>query len=100
MNENVNNNVDLIVLIVGKFNSSNEAFYWKIEIDSKFRIGDYAIVENKQGYDLIEIVGIVYTTMENAKIFSKEDFKNMKNTVKIFSKNDITRLLKDREEEE
>lgn len=61
-------------LIVGKFNSSNEMYYWDI---SHFKdlpnIGDYAIVENKNDYDLVKIIATVNTTEKYRKfLFNKQ----------------------------
>ena len=68
-----------VILIAGIINATGTLLYWKS--DREIRVGDYAIVENKQGYDLIKSVGIVYTTEENAFNFSKTNYKNMKRVI-------------------
>ena len=55
-------------LIIGNFNGSNEIFYWDIAgiTEESVDIGDYAAVENKNGYDLVKIIG---------KAVVEDDFK-------------------------
>ena len=48
-------------LIIGKLNSTNQCFFWNIDESHAYEIGDYAIVENKDDYDLIKIIGEVET---------------------------------------
>lgn len=43
-------------VIIGKFNNISEVYYW--QCDKGCNIGDYAIVENRNGFDLVKIVGI------------------------------------------
>ena len=87
-----------VYLIAGVFNSIGEPLYWVIEgILGKDVIGDYAIVENRNGYDLVKIVGIVETTEENTEIFSETNYKNMKKVIKILEKSQIE--VKKNEEE-
>lgn len=66
-----------IVLIAGKMNKENAVRYWKADIKN-INIGDYAIVENLNGYDLIKIVGILTTTKQNASLLSNTKYENMK----------------------
>lgn len=54
-------------LIIGKLNNDKIGRYWKMEQDLYFNIGDYAIVENLNGYDLVKVVGLVETDEENVK---------------------------------
>lgn len=68
-----------IILIAGIINATGTLLYWKS--DREISVGDYAIVENKQGYDLIKSVGIIYTTKENAINFSKTKYENMKRVI-------------------
>ena len=87
-----------VYLIAGVLNLTGEALYWVIEgILGKDVIGDYAIVENRNGYDLVKIVGIVETTEGNAKMFSETNYKNMKKVIKILEKSQIE--VKKNEEE-
>lgn len=49
-------------LILGKLNSGS-IFYWDIShLQLKPIVGDYAIVGNKNDYDLVKIIGIVETS--------------------------------------
>lgn len=49
-------------LILGKLNNG-AIFYWDIShMQLKPSVGDYAIVENKNDYDLVKIIGIVETS--------------------------------------
>ena len=79
---------EIVVLVAGKKNGGNDALCWKTE-DTSFAIGDYAIVENMNGYDLIKIVGAIHTTKALASNFSKTKYENMKNLITIIRKNDI-----------
>lgn len=56
-------------LIIGKINSSNTIGYWKVGngYTPDIIVGDYAIVENKNDYDLIKIIGIVETNEKYEK---------------------------------
>ena len=47
-------------LIAGKLNSDTFIRFWKTE-ERYLYVGDYAIVENINDYDLVKIVGIVET---------------------------------------
>lgn len=76
-----------IVLIAGVINATGTLFYWKSDIE--ISVGDYAIVENKQGYDLIKSVGIIYTTKENAVKFSNTKYENMKKVVCLIKKEEL-----------
>ena len=55
-------------IIAGKLNSDNIVRYWKVG-DEIFNVGDYAIVENKNDYDLVKIIGIVETNEKYASFF-------------------------------
>lgn len=68
-----------VTLIAGVINATGKMLFWKD--DMKINVGDYAVVENMNGYDLVSIVGIVTTTEENASKFSNTKYVNMKKTV-------------------
>ena len=75
-------------LIIGKLNSSNTTYYWKIEEDvlTKFNlgedqyfkklIGNYAIVENLNDFDLVKIVGVIETNDKYAKFLTNKTIRN------------------------
>lgn len=54
-------------LIIGKLNNDKIGRYWKMEQNLYFNVGDYAIVENLNGYDLVKVIGLVETDEENVK---------------------------------
>ena len=56
-------------LIIGKFNVSNKIAYWSIgeKFTPDVAVDDYAIVENKDDFDLVKIIGIVETNEEHSK---------------------------------
>lgn len=56
-------------LIIGKINASNTVGYWNIgnNYSPDIRSGDYAVVENKNDYDLIKVIGIVETSEKYEK---------------------------------
>ena len=80
--ENIENAI--VILIAGVINATGITLYWKS--DSEINIGDYAIVENKQGYDLVKVTGILYTTRENAIKFSNTKYENMKKVIQGIKK--------------
>lgn len=50
-------------LISGKLNTNNKSNFWLAEdYINDNNIGDYAIVENLNNYDLVKITGILTTT--------------------------------------
>lgn len=55
----------MIKIIAGRLNNMNKSNYWLINDEMVAHIGDYAIVENMNGYDLVEIVGFVETDEEH-----------------------------------
>lgn len=72
-----------VYLVAGVINATGKTFYWK---DEKYiNIGNYAIVENMNGFDLVKIIGRVETTKANASKFSNTKYENMKKTIKEIS---------------
>jgi hypothetical protein len=61
------------MLIAGKL-SNGTVNYWSCDID--VNIGDTIVVENRNAYDIVTVVGIVRTTPENVKHFSSSKLKN------------------------
>ena len=76
--ENENNDV---TLIAGVINATGMMFYWKAE-KYTYDTGNYALVENMNGYDLVKVVGVIETTKEDALKFSNTKYENMKKVVK------------------
>ena len=68
-----------VCLIAGVINATGKMLFWKNEGD--IEIGDYAVVENMNGYDLVKVVGIVMTTKTEASKFSNTKYNNMKKAV-------------------
>lgn len=80
-----------LYLIVGVINSMpNTVYFWlgNKGVDS-FKIGDYAIVENLNSYDLVKIAGIVWTNEENLKSITKKDLAKMKKVIKYIPKEEL-----------
>lgn len=79
--------LDTITIIAGRLNNACTTFYWQIDEDMSYSIGDYAIVENMQGYDLVKIVGIVETTKDYARFITNS--KTLKKVVQIIDKEEF-----------
>ena len=78
-----------VYLVAGVLNGTTQVLYWKCDISLIYNLGDYAIVENKQGYDLIKIVGAVETEKNKVKLFSHTKYEDMKSIVSIVNKEDM-----------
>mgnify|MGYP007056873286 FL=1 len=77
-------------LIAGRLNNRNgETLYWKLEKMVPCKLGDFAIVENANGYDLVEICGFITTTKTKASYFSKTKYENMKSVIMIIEKEQL-----------
>lgn len=57
----------MIKIIAGRFNGLNTSNYW-LENGTTATVGDYAIVENKSGYDLVEVTGVLETDEEHINL--------------------------------
>lgn len=73
-----------VILVAGIINATGKMLYWRDKAGVK--IGDYAVVENMKGYDLIKVVGIIETTEKDAKKFSNTNYNDMKNIIRVFDK--------------
>lgn len=62
-----------IKLIAGKLNNTNTTYYWLVDKDLDFEIGDYAIVENMNDYDLVKIIGIVKTDEKYLRLLTNKN---------------------------
>ncbi len=85
--EKIENLIDIketVILIAGVINATGKLLYWRS--DGIINIGDYAIVENMNGYDLIKVIGIIETTKENASRFSNTKYSNMKKVIQGMQK--------------
>ena len=80
---------NVVSLIAGRKNGGTETLYWKNISNGNPIIGNYAIVENMNGYDLIKIAGVVYTDIEKASYFSKTKYCNMKSVINFINKEEI-----------
>ena len=78
-----------VVLLAGKINSTTIVNFWKVEAIPLIDVGNYAIVENKQGYDLVEIVGFLDVNKNNARLFSNTNYENMKKVIKFIRKEEL-----------
>jgi len=85
-------NEETIYLIAGVINATGKMFYWKDE--NFITIGNYAIVENMNGYDLVKVVGRVTTTKEEAIKFSNTKYNNMEKTITEVTKEKLEEIKK------
>ena len=77
-------------LIAGRLNNRNgETLYWKLEKMMSCKLGDFAVVENANGYDLVEICGFITTTKSKASYFSRTKYENMKSLIMIIEKEQL-----------
>lgn len=72
-----------VILVAGTINATGKMLYWKNVFP--VNIGNYAIVENMNGYDLIKVVGLVTTKESTVGKFSNTKYENMKKVVGIIS---------------
>lgn len=79
--ENIANTSRKVFLIAGTINATGKTLFWKDRNDMALSVGEYVIVENMNGYDLIKIVGIVETTEKEARKFSNTEYDRMKKVV-------------------
>ena len=77
----------IVTLIAGVINATGKLLFWKDDCD--MQIGDYAVVENMNGYDLVKVVGTILTTEKDASKFSNTKYENMKKTICPILKEDI-----------
>lgn len=85
-------------LIIGKSNVSNKIAYWSIgeKYTPDVAINDYAIVENKDDFDLVKIIGIVETNEEHAKeLNSYREIKEVVDYISSIFIDDFKRRKKD-----
>lgn len=80
---------ETVTLIAGVINATGKMLFWKD--DNDIQIGDYVIVENMNGYDLVKVIGIVLTTEKEASKFSNTRYENMKKTIYPIPKEGIER---------
>lgn len=74
-------------LILGKLNNG-DTFYWDIShMQLKPVVGDYAVVENKNDYDLVKIIEIVETSEKYCKRLTRGC--KLKKTVCLLKRNMI-----------
>lgn len=80
---------EVVTLVAGVINATGKMLFWKD--DCEIQLGDYAVVENVNGYDLVKVIGIILTTEKQASNFSNTRYENMKKTIYPISKEDIER---------
>ena len=81
---------ETVDLIAGRLNNRNgETLYWKLEKMMSCKLGDFAVVENANGYDLVEICWFITTTRSKASYFSKTKYENMKSVIMIIEKEQL-----------
>lgn len=61
------------MIIAGKHNGSGEVYFWKMEEETigynTVKVGDYAVVENKNDYEMVKVIGIVETEDKYLRFF-------------------------------
>ena len=69
-----------VCLMAGKLNNSQMVRYWRIDQEILIDVvrGDFAIVENVRGFDLVEIIGIMHVDRKNVQLVSNTKYENMK----------------------
>ena len=87
----MSDNMMNIYLIAGVINAVPDQCYFWLGTKSTdcFKIDDYAIVENKQGYDLVKIAGIVWTNEDNLKIITRNNLSKMKKVIRYIPREEI-----------
>ena len=76
----------MIKVIAGRFNGVITSNYWlENEVDAE--VGDYVIVENRNGYDLVEVTGILETDEKHISLIHGN--KINKKALGIVSKEDL-----------
>lgn len=75
-----------VTLIAGVINATGKNLFWKNVKGLNINIGDYAVVENMKGHDLIKVVGKIQTTEANASKFSNTQYCNMKKVTRVLVK--------------
>lgn len=81
----VNENNKEVYLVAGLINATGKVLHWRTRAEIK--LGDYAIVENMNDYDLVKIVGTVITTEKYIKHISNSVIT--KKVVKILKRNEV-----------
>ena len=75
-------------LIIGKLNEDNNIRYWNASgFTPDVAVGDYAIVENINDYDLVKIIGIVETEEKYTKFLVPRGVS--KNVVKYLERSQV-----------
>ena len=77
----VTNKEDKVFLIAGILNATGKLLHWRAD-DISLKVGDYAVVENMSGYDLVKVAGIIFTEKKLARKFSNVDYEKMKKAIK------------------
>lgn len=78
---------DTVKLIAGKLNNTKCVYYWTVDKDFDYEIGDYAIVENMNDYDLVKIIGTVETNDKYLKLLTNVNVN--KKVIEIVDRSDI-----------
>lgn len=75
-----------VTLIAGIINATQKMLYWRCDFSQEINIGDHAIVENMNDFDLIKIIGIVKTNKKAVSRFSNTNYDNMKKVVTFYTR--------------
>lgn len=77
-----------VCLIAGKLNSSQNVRYWRVDREILIDVarGDFAIVGNQGGLDLVEIIGTIYVERKNVPLICNTKYENVKNVKMVIAR--------------
>lgn len=82
------NEQEIVHLIAGTINATGKTLYWKDE-NNITSIGEYYIVKNMNGYDLVKAIARVEILKENVSKLTNTKYENMKKVICGVSKERI-----------
>lgn len=74
-------------LIAGKLNGDNKVRFWSIDEDTQVIIGSYAVVQNRNDFDLVKIIGFINTDEKYFKFLT--GLNVLKKVIKYIPRNKI-----------
>ena len=78
--------MEKINIVMGKHNDYGGLYSWKMKEEQQANVGDYAIVENKDGFSLIEIMAVAVTDKKYEKQIAHHRGGIYKNVVYVIPK--------------
>ena len=77
----INQTDNQVLLIAGILNATGKLLYWRVD-NISLEVGDYAVVENMSGHDLVKVAGIICTEKKLVRKFSNVEYESMKKAIK------------------